>query len=105
MHPLINLLVRLASGERLRKATPEEMRYYGAFFLLIPVCGGLFMALGTSMLDKAGILVIWLWFTALGGSLVFGTFFLARYVQAKISWTVGAILWATVVCLALIGFI
>src|SRR5258705_11836239 len=98
------LVARLASGDRLRKATPGEYRYFAAYFFLIPIFGALaVILLGTRFLDVANAFTLWAFLTAFGAALVFGSTIWARFVPAKVSWILGGIVWLVAVSLALLG--
>ena len=101
---LMLFLARLTAGERLRKATPAEYRYFAAYFFLIPILGGLAAeSLRMRFLDAASAFTLWALFTAFGASMVFGSIIWARFVAAKVSWILGGIVWLVVVSLALLG--
>ena len=103
MHWLVSFVLRLLMGERFRKATPAELRWYSAFFAFMPIGGTLFVYLGHSYLDQAG--AVGIWFYAMGCILV-ALLWLAlwtRFVSANISWWIGGIVWAITLWLALTG--
>jgi len=99
---LLIWIARFASGERFRKATPEELRSNAAFFLFIPIWGACFVkTLG--FMDRSGVISIWLMVTAAGAVLLGGSHLWAKFVPAKFSWIMGGAVWAIVVILALLG--
>jgi len=101
---LIIWISRFARGERFRKATESERRFGSAFFFLIPVFGGITFAVFNHNQNTSAF-AIWVSLTVFGSAMLFGSFILARFVPAKICWTIGAVLWLTVVILALMGFV
>jgi hypothetical protein len=95
--------LRLLSGERFRKATPAEQRFFSAYFLFIPIFGGLFVKVGIAFMKTTGFVSNWLFATALGVVLIFGSYYWGKFMPAKISWILGGIIWAIVIGLALSG--
>jgi hypothetical protein len=106
MNPLYILLIRILTGERLRKPTPEEERRWAGLFLFIAVYFGL-MALSVryarhfmdtvsafTLTVIAAVAVCVLWFVPK----IWG-----RYVPANVSWVLGAIAWPVLFLLALTG--
>jgi hypothetical protein len=100
MYPLINLLVRILSGEQFRKATPTELRWYSAGFLFLPIYLVGFVRLGHSFLDRASAGSIWLFMMA--SFLMAGTvlYTWVRFIPAAVSWMCGAVVWAATLFLA-----
>src|SRR6266513_3697921 len=100
---LLVWIARFASGERFRKATPAELRWYSGFFVFIPIFSSLFVLLGHSLLDRAG--PVGIWFYVMGCLLVAGACLAvwARFIPATVSWIVGAIVWLIALGLAFTG--
>ncbi len=98
---LISLLMRILLGERYRKATPRELRWYGGFFLFLPIWMALFVHFGGSFLDRAG--AVGVWFYGMGWILIAGLVLAvwAKFVPALVSWILGAIVWIGTLSLAL----
>ena len=63
------------------------------------------MSFGKQLYERAIPLTIWIVMTIFGVSLFFSSILWAQFVPAKSSWTIGGVLWLTVVVLALFGFI
>lgn len=68
MHPLIQLFVRIARGEKLGKATPQDYKLWFGFLALFPVfVGGFtFLPLGKRILDQGSIAAIWTYMVVTG---------------------------------------
>jgi hypothetical protein len=95
---LMLFLARLASGERLRKATSDDWRYGAGFFFLLPVyMFALMFGLGGPLLDKNAA-SIWLFMTAAGVILIFGSYLWVKLVPTKISWLLAAFAWPALLC-------
>jgi len=88
-------------GERFRKATPAELKWYSGAFLFIPIWGALFVHIGHSYLNNAS--AIGVWFYLIACLLVAGTSLAtwARFVPATVSWTIGAIVWLVTLSLCM----
>lgn len=89
------------SGERFRKATPEDYRFhFSAFFL-----GGVFMIVagifGRHFLDHASGMMIWVCATVVISVLAGCVFLWARFVPATVSLILAIITWGAFVWLAL----
>jgi hypothetical protein len=98
---LLLWFARWASGERFRKATPEDYRTeFGSLFFV-----GAFMIVGTifgrRFLDQASSVRIWVWMTIAMCVLVFGAIVWARRVPALVSLVLGIVTWGVFVWLAL----
>ena len=87
-------IARFASGERFRKATSHDYRLWAGFTFFIPVYFGLFMGFGRPFMDRASAVAIWSVLTPVGVVLVFGSFLWARFVPAKVFWTLAVIAWS-----------
>ena len=104
MHPwLIVYLLRRASGERFRTATPKEMRWWSGYFVLLPAFGAVF-----SFVDSVLGPVVRYWpMVAYAAAFVISIWIAvklwARYVPAKVSWIIGAVEWAILFYLGLTG--
>jgi hypothetical protein len=98
---LIGLFIRILSGERLRKATPGELRWSAGFFAFIPVFLPLGAHLGGPYLDRASGVGIWFYMMAgmLGAFLWLAIW--TRFVPPAVSWAFGAVVWVVVLWLAL----
>src|SRR5882724_12955810 len=94
------MLLRVASGDRLRKATPTELRWYSAGFAFFPIFGAVFVRVGHTILDTAGGFGIWLYMMA--AILAFGAWLAiwTRFVPAGVSWVLSAIVWGFTLWLA-----
>lgn len=94
-------ILRFLGGERFRKATPQDYRVHSAFFVLFPILLLTGLKFGRPLLDHHSEAVLWVVVTA-GGALFFCTIlYWSKHVSAKISWTLGGIVWAVTVFLAL----
>ena len=100
---LLNWIIRFFRGERLRKATPGEHRYYSAYFLMLPVGAAVLMSFKKPLFDQANPITIWVVMIIFGVSLASTTFLWGRFVPARISWKIGGILWLAALILALSG--
>ena len=100
---LIIWSARFSSGERFRKATPEEMRWFSAYFVLLPPVCGVAGLLGHRILDTGGYWTIVLYVAVWVVIIWVATKLWARFIPAKASWILGAIEWAGLFCLALTG--
>ena|ERR1039457_5980359 len=100
---LFRLLFRLLSGERFRKATRGEQRFYSAYFLFIPLWGAFFVWFGIKFMDRSGGFLLWMWMTIAAAILFFSSFYWGKLVPEKVSWIFGGIIWAVVLFLALTG--
>src|SRR5262249_30987938 len=106
--PVFSLLWRILSGERLRKAIPEESQHFSGLLAVIAV----YFAVALAFLKYERHFVN----TASPGALcVFDTIVITvrlfpsgmwpRHVPAKVSYTLAAILWPLLFILALTGHI
>jgi hypothetical protein len=86
-------IIRFVSGERFRKATPRDNRFWSGFFFLFPIYFFVMMAFERPFLHNASAVTIWLVLTPVCVALVFGSFLWARLVPARISWTLAAVAW------------
>ena len=98
---VFSLITRIIGGERLRKATPNEYRFYSAFFMFAPVFLILSTKFGKLILDNAAPIRIWIFFTSACSVFFFGILLWSKHVPAKISWTLGGVVWAITIFLAL----
>lgn len=96
-------LFRLLSGERVRKATPRERQFFSAYFLFIPLWGAFFAWFGINLMKRAGGVSEWFFATVAAVILVFGSFYWGKLVREKITWSLGAIVWAVALFLAVTG--
>lgn len=104
MNALFILLSRILSGERLRKATPEELRLWSAAFFLTPVMLFLvcYAGIGTGFYDISGPAGFWfgvrLWLFMVCGisCFIIGVKFWAKFVPATISWMLSAVGWVLI---------
>ena len=90
-------------GERFRKATPKELRWYSGAFAFIPVWMALSVRIESSYFDHASGFGIWLFMM---GCFVVGFLWLAawvRFVSSDVSWWVGGIVWVIALYLAITG--
>jgi hypothetical protein len=100
---LLLWIIRWASGERFRKATSGELRWFSAFFAFVPVWLLLFADMGHSYLDKAGVFGIWLYIMACIGLMALWLAVWIKFVPAIVSWVVGAIIWIVMLYLIFTG--
>jgi len=84
-----------------RKARPGELRWYSAFFAFIPIWGALGIYFGHSYLDRAAPLRLWLYATSALLVLSVWLWVWAKFVPAKVSWSIGAVVWLITLWLAL----
>src|SRR5579871_2692562 len=107
----LGIIIRILRGERLRKPTPRESQCFSACFALIAVYfstilfllkydGQFFEFMDSDSL--VALVVIW---TIVISILCFVGWFWGRYVPARVSYAVAAILWSTLFILALTGHI
>jgi hypothetical protein len=94
---------RAATGERWRKATPAERRWYAGWFLFIPIFLSAFSHLGHALLDNAGSFILWVYMTAAGVGTFFGLVLWGRHVPAAISVALGVAVWAVALWMAFTG--
>jgi amino acid transporter len=96
---------RFGRGERFRKATPGERRYFAGYFLLVAV---IFIAVELSnhlghthsaLYDTTNPWILWLCATAFMTGLFFISIFWARRVPARISAILAGIAWAVLLAL------
>ena len=97
---LLIWIARFASGERFRKATPAELRWYSGAFAFIPIYLAFFAYGGHSFLDRAN--AVGVWFYLMSCLLVAGLSLAvwAKFVPAVVSWVLGVIVWAVAFWLA-----
>ncbi|MGC3991256.1 MAG: hypothetical protein QM796_16565 [Chthoniobacteraceae bacterium] len=98
---LLVWIIRWISGERFRKATPEDYRYhFGAFFW-----SGVFMIFGTvfgeHFLDHASAVSLWMAAVVSMSVLLCCTLLWARLVPAAVSLGLAVVAWGAFVWLAL----
>jgi len=102
--PWLSLFIlRLLMGERFRKATPSELRWYSAWFAFLPIWLALSVEIGHSYLDRAGPIGIWLYAMSI---IVVGFLWLAawaKFVSSTVSWWIGGIVWVIALRLAFSG--
>ena len=106
MNPLFIIVFRILQGDRLRKPTPQEERFWAGFFFLIPLYFGgaaLSMKYAKHFWDTAGEFQLLVAFIIAVSVLFSGTRSWGKHVPAKISWTLGAIEWPVILFLALTG--
>jgi hypothetical protein len=103
---LIVWLARWASGERFRKARPEELRRWAAVAAMIPLYFGAAMFSfkhAKHFWDTAGELELIGVSSVVICVLFFGSKIWSRHIPAKISWILAAIGWPLLFFLALTG--
>jgi len=90
-------------GERFRKATPTELRWYSGGFALTPIWFFAFVRIGHSYLNHAGAIGIWIYMMGLllGGFLSLATW--VRFVSADVSWWISGLTWFVALLLAFNG--
>ncbi len=91
-------LARLASGERWRKATPDEKGFAAAFFLLIPIAATLLLLLQRNhsrilRLFDSGVLALWIAFMVGASAALFACIAWSRYVSNRISVVLAILAW------------
>jgi len=100
MKPLINLLIRIASGERYEKSKPEDHRWWFSYFFF---AGLLMMCIfpAKAFFDHASNLKIWI--SSITALSVFAVALIvwAQRVPAKVSLVLGIVTWGAFVWLAL----
>jgi hypothetical protein len=99
--PWLSLFVlRLLMGERFRKATPAELRFYSGFFAFTPIWLLLFAYFLHSYLDHAGAVGIfgYLMLFLIGFCLWLAMW--AKFVSSNVSWWLGGFVWAVTLWLA-----
>ena len=108
MSLLIRLIARILRGERLEKMTPEDWRFFGAFFLFIPILVALLFYdhdFGKTPVQKLldhnsmrlwlPIIIVPIWVLCLVAWI--------RYIPTIVSWILSPIVWAIVLWLAFAG--
>ena len=106
--PLFGLLLRLLSGERLRKATPEESQQLSGLLAVLAIYFALalaFIKYEKRFVNSASPEAIWVFDTIVISVGFFVSFFWGKHVPAKISYTIAAVLWPLLFILALTGHI
>ena len=98
---LIIWIIRFASGERFRKATPEEIRGAAAWFSLIPLFLTLPMAFGESIPDHNNYWILLFFCTAYGVAFWLVAKLWEWLIPANISWIIGGLQWAAMFVLGL----
>jgi hypothetical protein len=102
---LVGLIIRIASGEPLRKAKPWELRFYSMTFAFTPVLMLLFFLFPpiASYLNKASTVGLYLfWFACVGVGVALLTVWV-KLIPPAVSWTVAAMAWIVVIVLAFDG--
>jgi hypothetical protein len=93
-------IIRLAMGERWRKATPSDNRLGAGLFFLIAVYFGIgllathFSRSFSTFMQKVSPIGLWLSAVAVLSVMVFVLFFWARHVTTRISAVLAVIAWA-----------
>jgi hypothetical protein len=99
-----SVLLRLAMGRRLRKATTKELRWYSAFFAFLPIWMVLFAnlgpGLGPSRFDRIGLVGLWFCAMAIILGVSMSLWGWAKFVPAKVSWWIGGVIWSITIGLA-----
>ena len=95
------LLVRLASGERLRKATEAERRWFAACFLFVPILLSLLAYMLLSLIDPAHAAANWSFVTAGAAGLFLAVTQWPKYFTARASLIIGAVVWTMTLWLVL----
>jgi hypothetical protein len=106
MFPLFVILFGILNGDRLRKPTPAEERFWAGVFFIIPVYFGV-MALSIRyekhFWDTAGALSLTLAAAVVISVLFFGAKFWGGHVPAKVSWVLATVAWPVILFIALTG--
>jgi|ERR1041385_3324786 hypothetical protein len=100
---LLIWIARWASGERFRKATPAERGFFSAYFMLVPPLGAAFVLFGRKFLDNAPVALVTIWVISFSLVMFFVPYLWGKFVPEKISWTLGAVIWAAILFMALTG--
>ena len=103
MNPLFIILFRFLQGDRLRRLTPAEERFWAGHFAIFPVYFGVMIILmkyGRHFWDAAGAFALTVAFAVVVSVLFWGTRFWGRHVPAKVSWVLSAIAWSVILFLA-----
>ena len=98
---ILLLIARWTSGERFRKATPAERRWYTGALVFAPIFLLCFLRFGESLLQKAG--AVGIWFFAMGCLLILGVCheLWSSYIPVVVSVIIGVIVWLVLFWLAL----
>jgi hypothetical protein len=102
------VLIRILRGERLRKATPAESQQLSGLLAVIAIYFALalaFIKYEKQFVSSASPQAIWGFDTIVISVAFFISFFWGKYVPAKVSYTLAAILWPLLFILALTGHI
>jgi predicted MFS family arabinose efflux permease len=94
-------IARWASGEKFRKATPEDYRWHFASFFFAGVLMIVGTIFGRRFLDHASSVSIWICATVVMVAMVFGAIAWARRVPAAVSLILAIVTWGVFVWLAL----
>lgn len=92
------IFLRLASGERWRKATPAEKRFYAGAFFFVPIPFTLLLLLQhfhSRILNvfDSGALTLWVAFTLAVSTATLGCIAWGRHVPVRISLILAVIAW------------
>jgi hypothetical protein len=96
-------ILRWSRGERFRKATPQELRWYSGYFALILLYGACFLYFGKPILDHGSYWAILFWTSVCVVAAFIITRSWARLVTPTVSWVIGGIEWSVLLFLALTG--
>jgi hypothetical protein len=93
MNLLVKLLIRIARGERLEKATSEDYRLWSYFILSMG-----FLCLGGSFfvaaIERANALTLWICVTVLLSLLAIGGAWWSCKIPARVSLALGLVTWS-----------
>jgi hypothetical protein len=98
-------IIRLAMGERWRKATPADNRLGAGLFFLVAVYFGVgllaarFSRSFSTFMQSASPIGLWLSSVVVLSVGAFVSFFWARHVPTRTSVVLAVIAWATLLCL------
>jgi hypothetical protein len=105
------VLIRILSGDRLRKATPRETQCFSGLFALIAVYFALILLLMRydgpifEFMDSDGPIALTIIWTIVISIFSLIGWFWGKHVPARVSYAVAAILWPTLFILALTGHV
>jgi len=94
-------IARFASGERFRKATSTELRWYSGAFAFIPIWFATFVHIADSFHGRVTGFGVWLFAMACLLVVALSLAAWVRFVPAVVSWIFGAVVWIIALYLAI----
>lgn len=91
---LDSLIIRILSGERLRKSTPAEKQNGVAYLCLLPVYFIVFQEFGRPLFEHRSATTLYIFFVSAVGCVFFGTWYWGKLVPQKTSMLLAAGTWS-----------